>query len=339
MIFLSSWVLILLSLLLGDSIGSPTTSTKILPVLAMQLILPSFLLSLICTNKFKIRIYGPLRKALLYLALPVLTMLTVILSYLGSVTEVNQVFVWTRLHQSQLGIVILYLSGILLLDQPFKWWHKNLNKILLYLPYVVASLLFVAHSWPMNYFLEIVKEDRIIEYLQFFVLLAGSIGTGYFATISWLRGQRNWQVYLLMFLSFGLLVVSGDEISWGQRLFGLETPEAIAEVSRQGDITLHNLNYFEWMVGRAYLILALLGLFARPFLQKIFGKKSELAALAPTAIFIGYFIFPAFYHGYSLTTEFGVWREWSEPIELCLYAGLSFWVLYLAPKLVTQVKT
>ena len=40
---------------------------------------------------------------------------------------------------------------------------------------------------------------------------------------------------LLMFVCFG------EEISWGQRMFGWETPEPIAGLNAQGETNLHNL--------------------------------------------------------------------------------------------------
>jgi len=39
-----------------------------------------------------------------------------------------------------------------------------------------------------------------------------------------------------------LLLVAGEEISWGQRIFGLETPEEWKTVNEQGEINLHNVN-------------------------------------------------------------------------------------------------
>ena len=37
---------------------------------------------------------------------------------------------------------------------------------------------------------------------------------------------------------------AGEEISWGQRIFGIETPEAFAEHNRQGETNLHNLEIY-----------------------------------------------------------------------------------------------
>jgi hypothetical protein len=54
--------------------------------------------------------------------------------------------------------------------------------------------------------------------------------------------QRNvW--YLLLGILFA--VCMGEEISWGQRLFGFATPESVQAVNFQGEFNLHNLNFFD----------------------------------------------------------------------------------------------
>jgi hypothetical protein len=38
-----------------------------------------------------------------------------------------------------------------------------------------------------------------------------------------------------------LFVAGGEEMSWGQRFFGIQTPQSVAEINVQGELTLHNL--------------------------------------------------------------------------------------------------
>ncbi len=49
-----------------------------------------------------------------------------------------------------------------------------------------------------------------------------------------------------VYLCLGLLFLFGffEEISWGQRLFGIVTPEYLQEANRQGEINIHNLSVF-----------------------------------------------------------------------------------------------
>lgn len=54
-------------------------------------------------------------------------------------------------------------------------------------------------------------------------------------------GRRN-VFHLLLCLLFLLAFL--EEISWGQRVFGIETPAAIRQLNRQGEINIHNLRWF-----------------------------------------------------------------------------------------------
>jgi len=37
----------------------------------------------------------------------------------------------------------------------------------------------------------------------------------------------------------------GEEISWGQRIFGWETPDSLASINAQDETTIHNLEFFQ----------------------------------------------------------------------------------------------
>jgi hypothetical protein len=56
-------------------------------------------------------------------------------------------------------------------------------------------------------------------------------------------------------------LVAGEEVSWGQRLLGMGTPEALAEVNVQGETNLHNIEGVHGIV-RAVGVVVLLTLFA-----------------------------------------------------------------------------
>ncbi len=47
-----------------------------------------------------------------------------------------------------------------------------------------------------------------------------------------------WLFALLFFFGFG------EEISWGQRIFNFDTPQAIKEMNIQGEFNFHNLKFF-----------------------------------------------------------------------------------------------
>lgn len=49
---------------------------------------------------------------------------------------------------------------------------------------------------------------------------------------------------LPVLLGLFFIFVAGEEISWGQRILGFETPEAVMAENLQGETTLHNLKPF-----------------------------------------------------------------------------------------------
>ena len=95
-------------------------------------------------------------------------------------------------------------------------------------------------------------EDGFIETLGALMFFVSSVGFG----LAYLRSSRSKQdveasvrqarknifyfLLSLMFL-FGFL----EEISWGQRVFNIETPDMIAKVNLQHEINLHNFEWFE----------------------------------------------------------------------------------------------
>ncbi|HLO14942.1 MAG TPA: hypothetical protein VK206_08935 [Anaerolineales bacterium] len=61
--------------------------------------------------------------------------------------------------------------------------------------------------------------------------------------------DKTWTslVKQLVYLGLALLFFfgAGEEISWGQRIFGFSTPQALAEVNKQDELNLHNLTVME----------------------------------------------------------------------------------------------
>jgi hypothetical protein len=65
----------------------------------------------------------------------------------------------------------------------------------------------------------------------------------------------------LLPLAAACFLVAGEEVSWGQRLLGLGTPGALAEVNVQGETNLHNIEGVHGIV-RAVSVVVLVTLFA-----------------------------------------------------------------------------
>lgn len=99
---------------------------------------------------------------------------------------------------------------------------------------------------------ELVAEDGVVEWVGALALLAGAAMYAA-AFLRELRlgaasGRSRLGTWLVLALAAALLFLGLEEISWGQRLFGWGTPEALSEVNAQDETTLHNLQPFQGTV-------------------------------------------------------------------------------------------
>lgn len=77
------------------------------------------------------------------------------------------------------------------------------------------------------------EEDGLFENLTAAAFIAASL-----CFLGAFSRSRNW--FLLLF-SFVFFVGFGEEISWGQRIFGFKTPEPVAALNVQEEFNLHNI--------------------------------------------------------------------------------------------------
>ncbi len=92
-------------------------------------------------------------------------------------------------------------------------------------------------------------EDGIIEYLSgLFFFMAAIMSFYHFVTVK--PGKNNYifrtgRNYLVLLLGLFFLFCAGEEISWGQRIFGIDTPEFMEKENAQKEFNFHNLYMFQ----------------------------------------------------------------------------------------------
>ncbi|QGX99519.1 hypothetical protein EI983_15080 [Roseovarius faecimaris] len=93
---------------------------------------------------------------------------------------------------------------------------------------------------PTYFALSYAAEDRLVEYgtaVSLFVACLILLRNG-----MRLRGRATkLAVGLTFFYAFMFFFGAGEEISWGQRIFGWETSEAMKQINRQDETTIHNI--------------------------------------------------------------------------------------------------
>ena len=108
---------------------------------------------------------------------------------------------------------------------------------------IIYFAIFDVHGYTI-----LIKEDGIIEYVSAIFWFIAAITVCYSTTklsrIHISRSQLLWNVLLMAFF----IACCGEELSWGQRIFHLETPQLLKSVNVQKEITLHNIfctSFFE----------------------------------------------------------------------------------------------
>lgn len=83
-------------------------------------------------------------------------------------------------------------------------------------------------------------EDRVVEWITFAGFFGACLVTVFLLVRHRSALPRGAILYFAMVCLF-FFACAGEEISWGQRLFGFKTPPGIAAVNEQGEFNLHNL--------------------------------------------------------------------------------------------------
>jgi len=127
--------------------------------------------------------------------------------------------------------------------------------------YALFSFLFL---YSTKYYDLFSREDHIAEYASAILLfLSGLI------LLVGAKNIKSWQQKTSLdnfkFISFAIIgilfiVAAGEEISWGQRIFGLETPDKLLEINDQNELNFHNINkkLFDRILDRATVLIVLI---------------------------------------------------------------------------------
>jgi len=118
----------------------------------------------------------------------------------------------------------------------------------------IAIAVYIALAYSIlamgnNWLAATIPEDHYFELVGAFSLLVTSLlfFYGFWLARKTLDKGRGSLVKKLVYLGLALLFLfgAGEEISWGQRILGFQTPEPLSEVNRQEEFNLHNLSAWE----------------------------------------------------------------------------------------------
>jgi hypothetical protein len=127
-----------------------------------------------------------------------------------------------------------------------QWNRRSLVLLIVGLAIVCASFAILAlNDSTVD---TLVREDDVVEWSGAIGLFAGCI----LLFVSFLMARRRRPadmtpggVWILLASSGVLFFLGGEEISWGQRVFGWGTPAALGRANAQDETNLHNLGVFQ----------------------------------------------------------------------------------------------
>lgn len=144
---------------------------------------------------------------------------------------------------------------------------------------ILLTFLYVIFSpklFSVETLLSINMEDGILENsTAAFFLIASLISLIILFTNK--KIPLSWKIVLPVY-AFGFFVLAGEEISWGQRIFGIETAEVMQEHNVQNENNLHNLLGYAadhlailvvFMYGAAIPVIAKISPFIKKMLYKL----------------------------------------------------------------------
>lgn len=179
-------------------------------------------------------------------------------------------------------------------------------------------------------------EDRIAENLQVLFWLGALVINIKLIKMIHAQGQ-NVIAWLYVILAIGIFFLIGEEVSWGQRIFGWETSEALREINKQEETNLHNIHgvgtafkYFHMVIGLYGTLLPLM-LLNRP--QSNARKAEAIALLVPPLALVPSFALALFWRLQATFWDppkslYWAITEFSEVIEIVIALAFFLFMIY-----------
>lgn len=177
--------------------------------------------------------------------------------------------------------------------------------------------------YKQNFAKTLVYEDGVVQWVQvLFLFFAGVFA--FLIARAYPAFYRNIFIrnsaYIFCFLMFLILA---EEISWGQRIFGIETPEFIRKANAQGEISLHNHILLQRIRHWMLISVGIIGLFLSTMnSEKALKKESSFFSLKLDSIIILIFILFFLFFVQVIDPKFNI-------IKSSLKFVMSIWSLLL----------
>lgn len=208
-------------------------------------------------------------------------------------------------------------------------------KTIFALPFVIMLIGVIAALLGKEVYKTFTGEDRVSEYLQ---VVGWVVAFGLACSI--LKKAKliddRFIITLYAILAVGIIFLIGEEVSWGQRWFGWETPETYREINKQSETNIHNLHGVERTLKFVHTTIGACGTFLPLVMLRI--RKSSPNYQRWTMLVPHYTLIPFFlttflwrlYRNVSVPPRryYFVVAEYAEVMELILALAFVFFLLY-----------
>ncbi|MBN1974759.1 MAG: hypothetical protein JW787_14055 [Sedimentisphaerales bacterium] len=210
-------------------------------------------------------------------------------------------------------------------------------KILVFLFPITLFLIFLCIKlFSPNAYMSFIQEDSVIEYAQALFYFLSSI-LSFYVSVKFLRNRLTLHGILYSMLAAGLLFVSIEEISWGQRILNIATPAYCKLHNAQREISLHNLDVIQPKIHSIYILVGAYGSFLWIFVSLFLPKSKTDTKHIVNFVVPDWFISPYFFFTFFIYTIFEyISRPYpggflacrdQEPAELLLSFGFFSFVV------------
>jgi hypothetical protein len=207
-----------------------------------------------------------------------------------------------------------------------------MKKRLIYFLPIFLFLAFFALKWfRMDWYGFLIQEDGIVEWMQFVFFVLSSL-LFFVAFLTKIKTNKLFGIIYLL-LSLGFLFISAEEISWGQRVFNVETPEYLEGRNYQNELNFHNIGDIHVLLHFVYIIIGVLGAGLWLLPNKIINKIKLLKEFVPDWSLTFYFLPTAFVYTLIWILDrqrkigFVHWKD-QEPVELILALGFFIYAIF-----------
>lgn len=202
---------------------------------------------------------------------------------------------------------------------------------------IVALLVILMETVPFSLAL-IAREDGLLESIT---AISFAVATVCFALAAARAPQLRepvWARTMTICWAVLMLLALGEEISWGQRILGIETPASMSEINTQGEINFHNIGAVNEFFGGTYrwmsIYLLMMG-FGIPLValtnwgKQIFAFfRFPVSPWCYSVLFLGAYVYGAYYRVWFPVPDLQPPNTPTEIREMLMAVGSAFFALH-----------